>query len=222
MALIQVPGKDEWVLRGDTALTKAALEVTGTINWGLGIEHDPLFLAIKPGDVFIDVGAFIGDTSRAAEKLGAEVWAFEPYPDAFEALLKNCPRAHCFNAPVGDGRPMMATGQYGENNGNMGTRMVTFDGPPSLRIDDLRIPRVSLVKIDCEGCEPAALDGMAQTLKLHRPPILIEVYDTMLKKQGFVREDVLRRLRDLGYRLEVSVGREEDDRLDYRAIPVTA
>ena len=44
---------------------------------------------LNPGDIFIDVGAFIGFYTIYAAKLGAKVVAFEPHPSSFEILLYN-------------------------------------------------------------------------------------------------------------------------------------
>lgn len=59
----------------------------------------------------------------------------------------------------------------------------------------------SVVKIDVEGHELATLDGMDATLRRARPHILIEVWEN-------TREDVLRRLHDMGYSLTRSEGRD--------------
>ena len=49
---------------------------------------------------------------------------------------------------------------------------------PTVTVDDVRAERnlrVDLVKMDVEGHEPAALAGMAQTIREDRPALLIEI-----------------------------------------------
>lgn len=215
--LIEVPGTPCVVLKDDTRLGPWAV-ANGTIVGETSIAELPIVQALTPGDVVLDIGAFIGDTAQIFTRHGAEVWAFEPYPDAFEALRINCPGIHALNVAVGNGKPMGLTGGFGENNGNCGTRMMGTGTTPTIRIDDLHLPRVTFAKIDCEGMEPAVLDGMIDTLCRCKPALLIEVYDTLLKAQGYTRQDVFDRLAAAGYRWEVAIGRECDDRLDYLAI----
>lgn len=217
--LIEVPGTDCVVLKHDTCLSRWAI-VHGSIIGETSIAALPSVRALNSKDVVLDIGAFIGDTAMIFAANGADVWAFEPYPDAFAALRINCPRAHAMNVAVGDGRMMGAAGDFGENNGNYGTRMMGTGSTPTIRIDDLNLPRVTFAKIDCEGMEPAVLDGMANTIGRCRPVLLIEAYDTLLKAQGFTRQDIFDRLRAMEYRWEVSIGFEHDDRLDYLATPL--
>jgi FkbM family methyltransferase len=62
------------------------------------------------------------------------------------------------------------------------------------------IERVGFVKADVEGAELRVLEGARETLLKHRPPLLLEVEDRHLRKYGARSHDVVRRLRDYGYR----------------------
>ena len=42
------------------------------------------------------------------------------------------------------------------------------------RLDDLNIPPLDYIKIDCEGYELNVLKGAEQTIKKHKPIIVIE------------------------------------------------
>jgi len=211
---INIPNTNYWVLEGDSALTKAALESGRLIN-ETSIENLDEVKALKSGDVVLDIGALVGDTAEIFLNLGCEVYAFEPYLDAFECLEHNCPKAKNYNVAVGDGRQMAALGKLGEDGSNFGTRMMELNqGQPSFRIDDLNLDKCDFAKIDCEGCEPMVLDGMKRTLKKFKPKLLIECYDTLLKKQGFRREDILVPLKELGYQYRVAIGIESNDRVD--------
>jgi len=58
---------------------------------GISEYHDMAFIlhTLRPGDVFIDVGANVGTISILAALTGAQVVAFEPVPSTFEALRAN-------------------------------------------------------------------------------------------------------------------------------------
>lgn len=230
--LMRIPGTPWWVLGDDTRFTPAAIE-----SGGLMIDRELVALlevnALKPGDVVLDVGAFIGDTALIFLERGCFVHAFEPYADAYEAMRRNLEAyarrtnrgpgasAKTYNAAVGDGRTMTARGRFGEPDGNCGSRMVEADpaGEPTLRIDDLDLERLDFAKIDCEGCEPLVLDGMAETIRRCRPVMLIEAYDDLLAVHGFRRRDLFERLLSLGYSYRVAIGDARDPRVDFLAFP---
>jgi len=53
----------------------------------------------------------------------------------------------------------------------------------TLKIDDLKIEgKLDFIKIDIEGHEPSAFIGMKETLKKHKPVILIEFSFSCLKR----------------------------------------
>jgi len=62
---------------------------------------------------------------------------------------------------------------------------------------DSHLPQVvpRLIKLDIEGAEPLAIRGMSETLRLHRPAVIVELNATTLARGGFsVREPVDRLL----------------------------
>jgi FkbM family methyltransferase len=215
---IELEGTPFWVLSGDKNLTPRAIEAK-TICIEKELFNLEVVKNLCPGDVVVDVGAFIGDTARHFLDKGCIVFAFEPMPDAFACLIHNCPEAMCVNAAAGDGRPVACFNN--PINGNLGTRSVRLnpDGEISVRVDELPLDGLKFLKIDCEGFEPFVLDGAIESIKKYQPAILVEAYDTMLAQNGFARSDILKRLFKLGYSVHVAIGFEEDDRLDYLAIP---
>ncbi len=169
--------------------------------------------------VYLDCGAFVGDTCVPFLEAGAEAWCFEPYKDAFTALCINCPAARKLNVVVGNGTRLTAAGKYGESDGNMGARMVSEGGNPSFRIDDLYLKQVDFIKVDIEGAELLMLEGAEETIKRCKPFILIEAYSQMLAAFGSTRQDLLNKLTDLGYEYRLAIGKEDEDRVDYLAKP---
>lgn len=221
-ALIQVPGTPYVVLKDDTALGAWALKSGSIVGEG-AVFALPELQALKAGDVYLDLGAFIGDTVLPLLERGVTCIAFECCPDAFEALAINTqafPNGRNIRAILGDGRPAKANGVFGEKNGNCGTRMVTLgEGEPTFQIDSLNLERVDFVKLDTEGTEPLVLEGMRETILRCRPKMLIELYSTILAKQGFTRQDVYDFLKSVDYVWWLAIGRWEDDRCDILCAP---
>ena len=55
---------------------------------------------------------------------------------------------------------------------------------------------LSLIKLDIEGAEPLAIAGMRETLRAHRPAVIVELNATTLSRAGFPTREPLDRLLD--------------------------
>lgn len=145
--------------------------------------------ALKPGDVLWDIGANVGAYSILAAKLcpGASVISFEPFIPNFAHLWENitlngvtaqvfpiCAGLTDKTAPtalaVKDPRAGSAGHQVGETNGKLSQAVIAARG------DDLRtqlgLASPTLLKLDIDGLEIAAVEGLHGTL---RTPGLREV-----------------------------------------------
>jgi methyltransferase FkbM-like protein len=74
-----------------------------------------------------------------------------------------------------------------------------------VRLDDMVARRapdapLRLVKIDVEGSEPDLLAGAEVTLSAHRPLVICEFHDPLLRAAGSSSEDLLASFARLGYR----------------------
>jgi hypothetical protein len=98
------------------------------------------------------------------------------------------------------------------------------------RIDDIQTDRVDLIKIDIEGHEPAALDGMKTTLARDHPVILTEANDYWLRTwSNSSASDYIQQLISLGYdvydvrgtthSLDASISVKPLDVIDLLAVP---
>lgn len=172
----------------------------------LGRSKDP---HSKPG-VFLDVGANIGAYSVALSSRFAEVIAFEPNPIVANILRANLAQNRCLNVKVVEkalgAEPSRAT-LFSIEKWNIGMASLTSsEGAEEIatvdvvRGDDLLADlvqqgvRVELLKIDVEGHEPYALQGLMNTLRVHKPLIAFEVRGTDLAKE------ITRILTSAGYR----------------------
>jgi FkbM family methyltransferase len=127
--------------------------------------------ALRPGDLFVDVGANIGSYSIWAGELGAEVIAFEPADDTFALLAENvalngyaitaiqaAAGASCGMARFTSGRDCV---NRLDLEGGVEARMVTIDSVIGDRT-------VDGIKIDVEGFEIEVLRGCERALSQHR------------------------------------------------------
>jgi len=209
-------------LADDLNLTPEALKHK-TICLEKSIADLPEVKALKSGDFVIDVGAFIGDTALIFANYDTTVLAFEPQEDAFFCMEYNTMRYDniiCFKEAVGNGELVELCSE--SIDGNLGTRAVSVSkkGQRSFRIDDLvfdALDKVALIKIDCEGFEPAVILGAREVIKKHKPVIICEIYPELLAKSGFTKDDIYLPLLKMGYEIKTSVGEEDSVRWDITA-----
>lgn len=172
-----------------------ALPLTDTVS-----KSDPTFEAHlhrwvteAPTGVFIDVGANVGLYTRLALTEGAssEAFAFEPNPAVYALLTKNIAdndlAAEAINAAVSreSGRLNLAphsvhTGGTSVCGGGSGVAVASVSLDAFLAKREIDPEEISCIKIDIEGHELSALEGMQRTL--HKMPtgarLFVEVWST--------------------------------------------
>lgn len=179
---------------------------------------------LRPGDLFVDVGANIGlFTLIAALRVGCtgQVFAFEPCGKTFSRLQGNIHINHlanvsCFRAALSDvkGEAKLTTSTDGYDAWNslalpvagdsLGVQMV-----PALRWDDFAkehglLSRVTMMKIDIEGWETYMLHGAAETLSRPDAPVLqVEFTDKACEAAGSSCEKLYHLLEGFGYQMFV-------------------
>jgi len=144
---------------------------------------------LNEGDVFVDVGAYVGFFSLyASYKVGnsGEVISFEPNPESYKVLMENLKinginNVRAFNFALGSkeyfaeltmpyGKTPSESTLMDEKGKKFKVRVVRFDDI----IDKLGIEKVSMIKIDVEGWENEVLGGMTETIKRFKPILLVE------------------------------------------------
>jgi FkbM family methyltransferase len=149
--------------------------------------HEFLASALRPGQVFVDVGAHIGRYTVMAGRLlgpGGVVIAVEPGPDNFDALLKNVRqnalanvipiKAACWSS---DGELQMIfsspvtsfwhrVGPLTESRARVSARSL------DTITHDLGLGAIDVIKIDTEGAGPEVLEG-ARTILSGSPAVQV-------------------------------------------------
>ena len=180
-------------------------------------------LSLEPGQVFVDIGANSGYfTILAAGRVGVEghVIAFEPNPAVRRRLQRHVDinrmndRVRVFDVAITDRdaddvhlfiscrtdnsglsslTPSVAALASGELSRDVKVHISTSRFDSWMRTAPL--PRIDLIKIDVEGAELAALQGMRRTLERFRPPAIV----CETQEHG----PAVQFLRSFGYRVRV-------------------
>lgn len=152
--------------------------------------------------VVYDVGAFEGILTLFFSRQAKRVVAYEPNPASYRRLLENVRLNNVGNVTVrnlavGDHEdsitiiydrlmPGGATGdsKVGEqiSDTSRRTRSIKVDVAP-LDLDILRsdLPAPDFIKVDIEGMELPALQGMRQTLSRYHPALYLEMHGATMK-----------------------------------------
>jgi FkbM family methyltransferase len=160
---------------------------------------------LRPGDLFVDVGANIGSYAIWAAELGAEVIALEPAVDTFGLLTENVSlngypiRTIQAAAGASCGSAQFTVGQDSVNHldpaGAVEIAVVTVDSIVADRT-------VAGMKVDVEGFELEVLRGCRRALSEHRLRLIqLEWNATSLDAVGADRQPVADLLAEHGYSL---------------------
>lgn len=184
------------ILRGSQIL----LDMQSEKDYWLGTYEVDLQAAFQkfcePGMVVYDIGANIGYISLMAAKLvgkDGRVFAFEPLPANCERFRKNVAlnglqavislqQAAVIDRPGKITFMVHRSGAMGKAQGSLGRDEEYMDRieVDAIGLDDFifhdRNPKPDLIKMDIEGGETLAVDGMQRTLHEARPTILIEIH----------------------------------------------
>lgn len=179
---------------------------------------------LSPGDVFIDVGANIGEFSLTAARLvgtTGRVIAVEPVP-FIRAKLERHVQWNDLGLVVtvvpdaiGDtegGVPIFAPPDDApERHEGLPTLFASSERPSKIAeahlttldlvAQRLRLDRVTGIKLDIEGAELKALHGAADTLKRFRPWLLCEIGANTCEAASYAPWDIVELMMGLGYRV---------------------
>lgn len=173
---------------------------------------------VRPGDTALDLGAHVGYyTLLLARLVGprGQVVAFEPDPDNFALLRRNVElngygNVELVNAAVSDRPGRCRLFRSADNAGDHRLHDSPGEPRPGVEVgvvtaDDVlrgRADGVDFVKVDVQGSEGAALDGMAGVLaRSPRVKMMVEFWPAGLARSGYGADRLSGRLASLGFRL---------------------
>lgn len=160
---------------------------------------------LKPGDLFVDVGANVGSYTIWAGDIGAEVIALEPAEDTYALLVKNVAingypvTTMCVAAGAVFGTARFTSGRDALNRldpeGGVETEIVTIDSIIKDRM-------VAGMKVDVEGFEIEVLRGCERALAEQRLRMIqLEWNESSTTAVGTDRKAVADMLAKHGYGL---------------------
>ena len=171
---------------------------------------------LKKGQIFIDIGANIGQHSMfAASIVGnyGKVYSFEPIPRIYNQILDSV-RINKFdnivkvyNLALGENNSVQTLSISSKNVG--GSSLVGIrDGDEKIEVkiiksNDvlLQLKKINLIKTDVEGYEYEALSGIHATLEKHHPIIVLEFNGDSYNKNNKNGNKIISLLNNLEYSL---------------------
>jgi FkbM family methyltransferase len=157
----------------------------------------------------IDVGANVGEWTRALAKKFDYVICFEPNPNFRECFNRNITESNVTLYPYG-----LSTHAHTAEQGTNHTYLNYVVGDTKPRkgdiecrsLDSFDLHDVDYIKIDVDGFEIPVLRGAQETLKRNNPVINIEMKE---RKRPKIVEESRRILRNLGYNSHSRVRSDE-------------
>ena len=168
---------------------------------------------LKPDDVVLDIGCNVGWFTMVAAAIvrQGKVIGLEPNHKnvqlVYQSLLDNhFENVNIYPYAATDRRVLLQLGGHAAYGFVHSVDHSEGEYVQGVTIDELlsQEARLDLVKIDIEGHEPVALQGMRQTLAAHRPTIVSEFHPKLIKE--FTQQEpqaYLEALVSLGYQLAI-------------------
>jgi FkbM family methyltransferase len=164
---------------------------------------------IQPEDIVLDVGANVGFHTIAAARAATEgrVYAFEPVSEMAERLSENCALNNVDNVTIipcalgakNETLPMAVNiaGAGMEGTNSLANSLHISHRPDHYTRRDVAVrrldelveelgieDRIGFVKIDTEGFETHVIEGGLETLRKHRPAMIVEAHTNRLEEAG--------------------------------------
>ena len=175
--------------------------------------------SLKDGMTVVDIGANLGYfTVIAAGRVGplGKVYSYEPDSRNFKLLKENIAVNNFKNVTA---IPIALSDCAGTRELFFGDNQCThsfsdkkgagiFESVPTDTLDNslksLGSSKVDIIKIDIEGAEPIALEGMRETIRINpNLTMLFEFYPNAIKRLGYSPLGFLERVKEFGFSISV-------------------
>jgi FkbM family methyltransferase len=182
------------------------------------------FSTDDPTPYIIDGGANVGLSVLYFKQLypNASIFAFEPDPDIFEVLQKNCRTFQFESVLLSDRALWVDNGFLGfRKEGSLGGRLaddgnsVADVNVPTQRLRDLLTSKVTLLKLDIEGAETDVLEDCADRL-VNVEKLFVEYHSFADRPQSLHR--LLAVIHEAGFRTHLHVYDPSPQPLFHRTI----
>ena len=149
------------------------------VNNEEGMYFEPFLNLKEEGESFMDIGSYDGFSSMQFIKYCpdySQIWCFEPANDLMTNVkqrLSKYDRITYMPYAASDKDETL----YFELDGEQS--MVTESGSVEVqarKLDDIIDSKVTYIKMDIEGSESKAIDGLRETIKKHHPRLAVSVY----------------------------------------------
>jgi FkbM family methyltransferase len=172
----KVEGMDLWYREDDRVIgQRIALDKYEKYETALMMSQ------IGKNDVMVDVGANIGYYTMLLAKRAKKVYALEPDKEIFAILKKNVEANNLknvvlLNCAASDKKETKYLVKDKENFGNSRLSDKKGEMVNCLRLDDILVneQKISAIKIDVQGWEPAVIEGAKKVIERDYPTLFLE------------------------------------------------
>ncbi len=175
---------------------------------------------LSSGAIFVDIGANIGAYTLIASKMVTKygkVFAFEPAKHVYDQLLRNISLNQFENIRLEklalfDKKTKLELKI--SSNANLGMSSIHDHDEETGEIEvveaisgdeyfkQIAPSRMDLIKLDIEGAELFALQGLKQTIEKFRPLILIELSEAVLQRSNINKMEIIHFIEHLHYEMK--------------------
>jgi FkbM family methyltransferase len=175
-----------------------------------------LYSFIKPQDTVLDIGTNIGEVLLNIAKIIGEngfVYGFEPDKETFQRLQKNISLNNFGQLEINNFGLSHKKADFGlytflEQNQGANRILENMDSKPKFIVQTVpldnfvqekKISKIDLIKIDVEGFEYFVLQGAVNTLEKFKPKLFVELIDEHLQPHNQTARELVNFLNELKY-----------------------
>jgi FkbM family methyltransferase len=185
-------------------------------NWDIMAIYETMlrqdYGVVRPDELVIDVGAYIGDFSIFAAHLGGVVYAFEPAPESFQQLIRNAKlngvAVKAFNVAIVPSEYAYKKARLLYQNNWGATKVNSYSLSSGVDCMSLKkvfvnegITKVDLLKMDVEGLEYHILMDLEDDIYAKIERIVLEFHGGCSKRLERLR----RKLESKGFFVETVI-----------------